>query len=122
MFMPQSNPAGKTSPATWTTHAAQPLFTMEEHLRLQRQIEERAHQLWQAHGGDRGNPLDDWLKAENKVLVEFITTRTRCEPARAVLRKTQTKTITTSTRPATVTGQCAAGRHLMSTPACHYSL
>jgi hypothetical protein len=109
----------KTSSASRTGHAAHPPFTLEEHLRLQRRIEGRAHQLWQANGRRQGNPLNDWVKAETEALAEFITARTRPAPARAASGKTQTKTTTTSTRPPAATGRPAAGWHLMSTPACH---
>jgi hypothetical protein len=46
-------------------------FTIEEHLRVQREIEKRAHRFWFAKGCALKNALDDWLKAENEVLAEF---------------------------------------------------
>jgi hypothetical protein len=50
---------------------AQDPFTIEEHLRVQREIEERAHRFWFAKGCALKSALDDWLKAENEVLAEF---------------------------------------------------
>jgi hypothetical protein len=50
-------------------------FTVEEHLLVQRQIEERAHRIWSANGFASENPLEDWLKAEDEVLTEFARTR-----------------------------------------------
>jgi Protein of unknown function (DUF2934) len=49
-------------------------FTIEEHLRVQREIEERAHRFWFAKGCALKNALDDWLKAEAEVLAEFAKT------------------------------------------------
>jgi hypothetical protein len=46
-------------------------FTIEEHLRVQREIEERAHRFWFAKGCALKIALDDWLKAEAEVLAEF---------------------------------------------------
>ena len=50
-------------------------FTREEHLMVQRQIEERARRIWSANGFASQNPLDDWLKAEEEVLAEFAQAR-----------------------------------------------
>jgi hypothetical protein len=74
-------------------------FTIEEHLRVQREIERLAHRVWRAHDGAAGSPLSDWLQAERAVLAAFIATRlaaageaqagtkaTPCPPARAVRR------------------------------------
>ena len=48
------------------------VFTVEEHLRVQRQIEERAHALWHAGGSRPDCALSDWLMAESVVLEQFI--------------------------------------------------
>jgi hypothetical protein len=50
-------------------------FTIEEHLRVQNQIEKRSHELWQRNGSRPGAPLPDWLRAEGEVLREFILSR-----------------------------------------------
>lgn len=71
---------------------AQNEFSFEEHLRAQLEIEERAHRFWLAKGRALTNALDDWLKAEDKVLEEFVKARTRRHPAQPVSNETQTKT------------------------------
>jgi hypothetical protein len=50
-------------------------FTIEEHLRVQRQIEQRACQIWRASGDAAGHAVGNWLKAEIEVLTEFIKNR-----------------------------------------------
>jgi hypothetical protein len=47
-------------------------FTAEIHLRVQAQIEQRAHTLWCAGGCQHNNALNDWLQAEREILREFI--------------------------------------------------
>jgi hypothetical protein len=37
----------------------------------QQMIERRAYELWKASGGGRNDPMADWLRAENEVLIEF---------------------------------------------------
>ena len=54
---------------------AQAEFTFEEHLQVQRQIEQRANRLWRAHGRDGSRTFDHWLKAETEMLAEFIKNR-----------------------------------------------
>lgn len=48
------------------------VFTSEEHLRVQEQIERRARELWCAGGRRHGTALNDWLQAEREVLEQFI--------------------------------------------------
>lgn len=48
------------------------VFTVEEHLRVQEQIELLAHELWSAGGCRSGAALNDWLEAEREVLEQFI--------------------------------------------------
>ena len=50
-------------------------ITLEEHLRVQRQIVERAHRFWLAKGCALNYALDDWLKAEDELLTEFVKPR-----------------------------------------------
>ena len=71
---------------------AQSEFTVEEHLRVQREIEERAHGFWLAKGCALRNALNDWLIAEEEVLAEFVKARTQRHPAQPVSIETQTKT------------------------------
>jgi hypothetical protein len=81
-------------------HSGQPMaavraqneFSFEEHLRVQREIEERAHCFWFAKGCALKNALNDWLKAEDEVLAEFVKARTQRHPAQPVSNETQTKT------------------------------
>src|SRR5580700_9803376 len=48
------------------------IFTAEEHLKVQEQIERRARELWCAGGCRHGTALNDWLQAEREVLEQFI--------------------------------------------------
>jgi len=48
------------------------VFTAEEHLEVQQQIERRARELWCAGGCRHGTTLNDWLRAEHEVLAQFI--------------------------------------------------
>jgi len=63
-------------PASSQPVPAQYEFTIEEHLNVQGEIEERAHR-WFTNGYTLKNSLNDWLKAENEVLLEFVKTRTQ---------------------------------------------
>jgi hypothetical protein len=71
-------------------------FTIEEHLRVQVEIEHRAHQFWFAKGCTSNNALNDWIKAENEVLAEFARTRMQSRPTRHASGETQTTTRRTS--------------------------
>jgi len=48
------------------------VFTNEEHLGVQQQIERRARELWCAGGCRPDTSLIDWLQAEREVLQRFI--------------------------------------------------
>lgn len=80
---------------------AQYPFTIEEHLRVQVEIEQRAHQFWSAKGRTSNNALNDWLKAESDVLAEFARTRMQSRPTRHASGETQTTTRRTSALPPT---------------------
>ncbi len=49
-----------------------PLFTVEDHLRVQQQIEARANELWRDGGCCDQSALNHWLRAEREVLEQFI--------------------------------------------------
>jgi len=49
-----------------------PVFTVADHLKVQMQIEQRAHELWLAEGAHENTALDNWINAEREVLEEFI--------------------------------------------------
>ena len=55
-------------------------FTVAEHLRVQREIEQRAHRLWRLNGCGMQTALSDWLQAEVQVLIEFIEARMQVRP------------------------------------------
>jgi len=57
-------------------------FTAAEHLRVQREVETRAHQFWLADGGNPGHALDHWLQAEQEVMAEFAAARSQSRPMR----------------------------------------
>ena len=54
------------------TRGKVPDFTVADHLKVQMQIERRAHELWLAGGSHQDTALDNWLNAEREVLEEFI--------------------------------------------------
>ena len=58
--------------ATRSNKGEGPLFTANDHLRAQMQIEQRAYELWRARGCRQDGALDNWLQAEGEVLEEFI--------------------------------------------------
>ncbi len=49
-----------------------PVFTADDHLWVQAQIEKRAHERWRAGGCREGVAFSDWLQAEGEVLKQFI--------------------------------------------------
>jgi len=49
-----------------------PVFTADDHLWVQVEIEKRAHRLWRAGGCRESVALSDWLQAEGEVLEQFI--------------------------------------------------
>jgi len=46
---------------------AAPVFQVKENVSLEEQIAQRAHELWQQHGGEHGNDLTDWFDAEREI-------------------------------------------------------
>jgi hypothetical protein len=101
---------------------AQNEFSFEEHLRVQREIEERAHRFWFANGCALKNALNDWLKAEDEVLAEFVNARMQRRPAQRAASKTQTKTGATAPLPSATIHQHQAMAKLRLTPAFQPSL
>src|SRR6266853_1343649 len=59
-----------------------PLFTVEDHLRVQQQIEARANELWRSGGRCDETALSDWLQAEREVLGQFVLDYGVRQPAR----------------------------------------
>jgi hypothetical protein len=53
---------------------------LEEHLGVQKQIEERAYKLWREGGGPQNSPLGNWLQAEEEVVREFSLSRQLSSP------------------------------------------
>jgi hypothetical protein len=49
-----------------------PVFTADDHLWVQVQIEKRAHERWRAGGCREGMALSDCFQAEGEVLKQFI--------------------------------------------------
>lgn len=46
-------------------------FSARDHLFVQGQIERRAHTIWIERGCPEGDSLNDWLRAEREVIVNF---------------------------------------------------
>jgi hypothetical protein len=90
---PQANIRQQHSDSDQPSPAVRPQvpFTIEEHLRVQREIEERAHRFWFAKGCALKNALDDWLKAEAEVLAEFAKMLTQRQQVQPASGETQTK-------------------------------
>lgn len=64
-------------------------FTLEEHLRVQWEIEQRAHQIWRADGCPANRALAHWLQAESEILAAFVKARTLRHPVRTVATETR---------------------------------
>jgi hypothetical protein len=97
-------------------------FTIEEHLQVQWEIEERAHRFWFAKGCALKSALDDWLKAENEVLAEFAKMLTQRQQVQPVSGGTQIKTGKAHTLLPAVPYQSTAKVNLKSTAALQQSL
>jgi len=52
-----------------------PVFTIDDHLRVQQQIEKRAYEIWQTRSRQQDSALDDWVRAEHEVLEDLIIRR-----------------------------------------------
>ena len=52
-----------------------PVFTVADHLKVQMEIEQRAHELWLAGGYRQDTALENWLNAEREILGDFIVKR-----------------------------------------------
>ena len=52
-----------------------PVFTVADHLKVQMEIEQRAHELWLAGGYRQDTALENWLNAEREVIGDFILKR-----------------------------------------------
>lgn len=80
--VPFPAPGAPASPGR--THYPDSLaFTAEEHLGVQQQIEQRARELWRHRGRQTDNALNDWLQAEEEVVIRFIRIRINlggCQP------------------------------------------
>ena len=76
--LPFMNPGALVSMGG-THHSDSLTFTAEEHLEVQQKIEQRARELWRQRGGLPGNALNDWLRAEEEVVVGFIRIRIRSD-------------------------------------------
>ena len=57
---------------TQTAMQEAPLFTVDDHLRVQQQIEEHAYKLWRAGGCCDHAALRNWLQAEREVVEQFV--------------------------------------------------
>jgi len=109
-------------PASSQPVPAQYEFTIEEHLNVQRKIEERAHRFWLTNGCALRSTLNDWLKAENEVLAEFMKTRTPRHPVQSTPRETKTKDAGTPVLMPAIFHQAPAISEPKSTDAFHQSL
>jgi hypothetical protein len=97
-------------------------FTIEEHLQVQREIEERAHRFWLAKGCALKSALDDWLKAEAEVLAEFVKMLAQRQQIQPASGETQTKTRGTSALLPAVSYQPTTKLNPKSTAALQHSL
>jgi DUF2934 family protein len=65
----------RPAPMNRTRHSNAYAFTAAEHLRVQQEIEERAHDFWRKRAERPDNALNNWLRAESEVVARFIRTR-----------------------------------------------
>jgi DUF2934 family protein len=56
-------------------------LSADDHLRVQKEIERRAHELWLAGGCRQTASLHDWLQAEREIMEQFIRDRFRRRPS-----------------------------------------
>ena len=91
-------------------------LAIKEHLRVQREIEERARRLWCAAGSPTAGAINHWLKAEDEVLAEFVKSRKRRQPEPA-LKGTQKATGGKPALPPAIPGQLPPRLNLNSTSA-----
>jgi hypothetical protein len=61
---------------------AQNEFSIEEHSRVLREIQERTHRFWFANGSSTSSVQHDWLNAEAETLAEFAEARRQSRPMR----------------------------------------
>ena len=64
-----------------------PLFAVEDHLRVQQQIEARANELWREGGCGDQSASNHWLRAEREVLEQFVLAYDPRPSARAEPRR-----------------------------------
>jgi hypothetical protein len=57
----------KNSLATATRH----VITLKDHLWVHERTHRRAYEIWVSSGCRTGSALNDWLQAEDEVLIEF---------------------------------------------------
>jgi hypothetical protein len=50
-------------------------FSIEDHLRVQNEIERQARELWEWDNFDSSRSLEHWLRAEAQVLLDFCSQR-----------------------------------------------
>jgi hypothetical protein len=110
-----------------TRSSSQPIpaahdFTIEEHRKVQLEIERRAHRFWLTNGCVLSSALNDWLMAENEVLAEFVKTRPQCHPVQPARRETKTNTGGTSVLSPAIFNQVPAMSKMKTTAAFHQSL
>ena len=70
-----------------TAIQAAPLFTVDDHLHVQQQIEKCAHELWREGGCRDQSVWSDWLRAESEVLEQFVLAYDPRPSARAEPRR-----------------------------------
>ena len=54
-----------------TTHASDPKVTTQPQPSRLSRISQRAHEIYEARGGQDGRDLDDWLQAEREIDAEI---------------------------------------------------
>jgi len=84
-------------------------FTIQEHLEVQRQIEQCAYRFWVKCGGHASHTLGNWLKAESLVLGHFIKARTRNKTRTRSVTKTLLPELVAATPPGSLQAKGAPG-------------
>jgi hypothetical protein len=85
----------------------EPLFTVDDHLLVQQQVEASANEFWRARGCCDEAALSDWLRAEREVLEKFVLAYALRSSVRSEARRGPIANAKPPTQKTSVLRQCA---------------